>query len=244
MTEEKLISVSVQLPASELSRLSELVNRILRVMGSGGAQLDTGAPPAVEHSDSASFDLAQFRVLRQAATPAKTEASQGETAPIQEHAERGTAGFSSQPDGVRLPVPPADASAQGKAPVPRKAPEAEEQVSVPSPSPGAAESPAAGSPAADMAHNPGSLDVPILGADKAPRQEAAVPIRWEPLWSWEETAPAAGFPIAGTADAPSVKAPDSGRHLVSAEPAPVSAQAVSLAFERDDRRYDNGFPLY
>lgn len=32
--------------------------------------------------------------------------------------------------------------------------------------------------------------------------------------------------------------------LVSAGPAPLTAEAVSLAFRRDDRRYDNGFPLY
>lgn len=32
--------------------------------------------------------------------------------------------------------------------------------------------------------------------------------------------------------------------LVIPGPAPLTAEAVSLAFERDGRRYDNGFPLY
>lgn len=32
--------------------------------------------------------------------------------------------------------------------------------------------------------------------------------------------------------------------LVTAGPAPLTAEAVSRAFCRDDRRYDNGFPLY
>ena len=32
--------------------------------------------------------------------------------------------------------------------------------------------------------------------------------------------------------------------LVTQGPAPITAEAVSLAFRRDDRRYDNGFPLY
>ena len=32
--------------------------------------------------------------------------------------------------------------------------------------------------------------------------------------------------------------------LITAGPAPLTAEAVSLAFRRDDRRYDNGFPLY
>ena len=32
--------------------------------------------------------------------------------------------------------------------------------------------------------------------------------------------------------------------LMTADPAPLTAEAVSLAFRRDDRRYDNGFPLY
>ena len=32
--------------------------------------------------------------------------------------------------------------------------------------------------------------------------------------------------------------------LVTSGPAPLTAEAVSLAFQRDGRRYDNGFPLY
>ena len=32
--------------------------------------------------------------------------------------------------------------------------------------------------------------------------------------------------------------------LAFSGPAPLTAEAVSLAFQRDDRRYDNGFPLY
>lgn len=32
--------------------------------------------------------------------------------------------------------------------------------------------------------------------------------------------------------------------LTDAGPAPLTAQAVSIAFQRDDRRYDAGFPLY
>ena len=32
--------------------------------------------------------------------------------------------------------------------------------------------------------------------------------------------------------------------LITSAPAPLTAEAVSMAFRRDDRRYDNGFPLY
>lgn len=32
--------------------------------------------------------------------------------------------------------------------------------------------------------------------------------------------------------------------LAAAGPAPLTAEAVSQAFQRDGRRYDNGFPLY
>ena len=32
--------------------------------------------------------------------------------------------------------------------------------------------------------------------------------------------------------------------LAAAGPAPLTAEAVSQAFRRDGRRYDNGFPLY
>ena len=35
-----------------------------------------------------------------------------------------------------------------------------------------------------------------------------------------------------------------GEEPAAAGPAPLTVQAVSLAFQRDDRRYDGGFPLY
>ena len=43
--------------------------------------------------------------------------------------------------------------------------------------------------------------------------------------------------------------PLSGRAVMAEElvvpgAAPLTAEAVSLAFRRDGRRYDNGFPLY
>ena len=37
---------------------------------------------------------------------------------------------------------------------------------------------------------------------------------------------------------------DEAYSALAPRPAPLTAEAVNLAFRRDDRRYDNGFPLY
>lgn len=78
-------------------------------------------------------------------------------------------------------------------------------------------------------------------------QEAA-PLPISPAESQELQASA--VPTAGYA--PEVQLPEapgsswSGirEELTFPGPAPLTAEAVSQAFQRDDRRYDNGFPLY
>lgn len=61
----------------------------------------------------------------------------------------------------------------------------------------------------------------------------------------ELTAPVAGYyPAVQLPEAPGGSWPEVREELTYAGPAPLTAEAVSLAFQRDDRRYDNGFPLY
>ena len=61
----------------------------------------------------------------------------------------------------------------------------------------------------------------------------------------ELTAPVAGYyPAVQLPEAPGGSWQEVREELTYAGPAPLTAEAVSLAFQRDDRRYDNGFPLY
>lgn len=237
MVEERLMTVSVQLPASELGRLSELMGRILQVLDGGEAKLDpAAAPAAVEQSESTFFDPAQFNALREAA------AREDPVLP-QAHAERAAGSPPPQPDAV-LPerltgVPDGEGAA-----APRQASERAERASREaafSPSAGAAETPLPGQPVPDIPHVPevwGRWSPDRAGASY---QKPTVPIRMGAAGSPEIRN---GFPAVNAAATPSAEGSGGEERLVTAGPAPLTARAVSLAFERDDRRYDNGFPLY
>lgn len=54
----------------------------------------------------------------------------------------------------------------------------------------------------------------------------------------------AGFPVTPAIESVPNRWADVAEELVAAGPAPLTAEAVSQAFRRDGRRYDNGFPLY
>lgn len=111
-----------------------------------------------------------------------------------------------------------------------------------------AESPAAvAQPEEALPSDSADSQVPSENAADGFSQEAdALPI--SPAESQELQAPA--VPTAG--HAPEVQLPEapgsswSGirEELTFPGPAPLTAEAVSQAFQRDDRRYDNGFPLY
>lgn len=54
----------------------------------------------------------------------------------------------------------------------------------------------------------------------------------------------AGLVITAQPEPPASRWTNVSEELVTPGPAPLTAEAVSLAFQRDGRRYDNGFPLY
>lgn len=100
-------------------------------------------------------------------------------------------------------------------------------------------------------------DAPAVRQDpesQIPAAEAA----WEEMQERELEAPAlraetglaaetplgAGVVVASGADGPPSRQAVISEELVIPGAAPVTAEAVSLAFRRDGRRYDNGFPLY
>lgn len=237
MAEERLMTVSVQLPASELGRLSELMGRILRVLDVGEAkQGPAAAPAAVEQSDSTFFDPAQFKALCEAA-------EQEDPALPQVYAERAADSPSAQP-GAALPERLTGVPDGEEATAPRQASERAERTPREAAffsSAGAVETPLYEQPAPDISNVSEVWDRWSPGWAGASHQKPAVPLRMEAAGSPEIHT---GFPAVNAAAAPSPESSGGEARLVTAGPAPLTARAVSLAFERDDRRYDNGFPLY
>lgn len=100
-------------------------------------------------------------------------------------------------------------------------------------------------------------DAPTVRQDPASQIPAAEAV-WEEMQERELEAPAlraetglaaetplgAGIVVASGADGPPSRQAVIAEELVIPGAAPVTAEAVSLAFRRDGRRYDNGFPLY
>ena len=226
MGEEKLIQVSVQLPASELGRLSDLMEHVQRLLSMEGGQTASPAADAVEAAmaaaseaaGNAAFDLNRFQALREAnAQQAWSEPVAAEAAPL-------SLEESKPPEALAVPdTRPMPDSIRQRIDGLELAPEAT-----------AAGSPISGAPEAGEMVWAGSFQ-------QAPEAFAA----GEAVWSETPPPPAAGFPAAALEAAP--PAGRMGREeeaQVIVGPAAVTAEAVSLAFRRDDRRYDNGFPLY
>lgn len=100
-------------------------------------------------------------------------------------------------------------------------------------------------------------DAPAVRLDPASQIPAAETV-WEEAQERELEAPAlraepgpaaetplgAGIVVSAGADGPPGRQAVMAEELVVPGAAPLTAEAVSLAFRRDGRRYDNGFPLY
>lgn len=238
MAEEKLISVSVQIPASELSRLAELMDRVLRVMEEdGGARPGpAAAPAAVERGSSAAFDPARFEALGRAAT---YQAGATQAASALED---------SRSPQVSAPLP--EGSGEGS----------KDEATTVSPAlskpdrrfqeeRGAVRLPGtAGTPRSDA---PGTAFVPAARISQelpAPFSRQTEELGRGPTAFIQQAeqapAPSAGFPAEAVTNIPLAEQFSETERIAATGTAPLTAQDLSLAFQRDDRRYDNGFPLY
>lgn len=105
------------------------------------------------------------------------------------------------------------------------------------------ESPVAGAPAVRM--DPAS-QIPEAEAiwAKADEQGSDVPAVQAELATGAEPPRRAGFAVTAGPETAQNRWTSVTEELVAAASAPLTAEAVSQAFRRDGRRYDNGFPLY
>ncbi len=225
MEPREQIALTIQLPVEELGRLSRLLDQVRQLMAAGAAP--AGAPQAEAEAGGA-FDSGRFQELaiRQAQAEAWPEPAQPPAEPL------GMAEVPEAASATAAPAAAADPAAPAEAPQPPAAPGPEEAPAVPEEAGEAA--PSDGSPPPPAAPEGGGPEGAEAEALPFPEERA------EGL-----SAPGAGYePAAQPPQAPGGSWGGIREELAFPGPAPLTAEAVSLAFQRDDRRYDNGFPLY
>ena len=222
MDEQSTISVNIQLPEGALEGLTRLVEqlRYLAEAAAGGGIAPAGPP--VESGENSVFDDGRFRALGGQPT--------SETAAARRPADGQRA---SDPAGTAR-TGPIEGMFQSEA--------AAQDPAYSTPADLARLLPVSGQPAAETAapageSTPTTLSDAVRGvADVLGTGTERIPVSLssgDSNFTFSQTPELSGRPW-----------PGSRERLASASPAPVTAEAISQAFRRDERRYDSGFPLY
>ena len=187
MDSRELMQVSIQLPVSELGRLSALMEQVQQMLSGG----ERSAAAAMDSGQSSSFDPNRFQELTQAAGAGwEIAAQEVEAASI-------TAALSKLSEPSAAEIPPLSESGD-----------------------------------------------PVSASGERHWQDMEAASHRAVVEQALTTPLSAGVTIENAGDLTPAQPWKAEEKLVAAGPAPLTAQAVSLAFQRDDRRYDNGFPLY
>lgn len=267
-----VIQVSVQLPADSLDSLTQVVRQLRQLVAEvRGGGPTPAAKTAAEQGESGGFDEARYEALltgrgpgaeRVRAEIAGAADAQGAFRTVREQIREpdraggedrlpSRAGDGLAPPPVRepdhgeeadRPAPGADREAIPDPQAVRE-PETERPEDIPVlrvPPPSQVED----APQVDM--EPESLipEAEAVWAERAVGDAAAPPDGPSPLLSSPVPPQSAAFQMSEGPEAAQSRWSGVSEELVSAGPAPLTAEAVSLAFRRDGRRYDNGFPLY
>ena len=272
MEEREPLRLTFELPAQALDQAARLLEAVRLLLEAGQAR-DIPARQSLERGESAGFDEDRFRALagergedvssapRSPAAETSAAAAAAAPSPIEPPGE--TAPAASAPSDRMAEVPAAPTAGEVVSMEPGEAEsvrydleslEGPEVVRTPEREQAEAHGPLPedqSSPPEPPGVQVGDM-VPIPDAPTArPEAEqsledlpaAEVTVRYE-------AAPPGAVQASVTPVAEQV--PDSFRRTgrdeaysaLAPRPAPLTAEAVNLAFRRDDRRYDNGFPLY
>ena len=238
MDERDVVELRLRLPAGELGTLARLMEqaRSLLTLEGGGAAAPSPARMAenpMEAGVNTVFDAVKFRRLGETR---RAEAG-GEASPPE--AEAAGAPAEMNPDDI---VPPEAGlwDAPDAATV-----EAEVRSELPVPAVEAAVSlgPETPAGAADAIERPEAEPASSRREERTPELAVPLPAAPEVRRGLAEVRDAGFTPETTPAEARG-GAFAAVEELVSPGPAPLTAEGVALAFQRDDRRYDNGFPLY
>jgi len=261
MRRQKPIQVSFQLPQGALDGFTRLVEqlRLLSAQLSGGSgPAAYSAEPIRERMENPSFDWERFYDLGRGAAQAESvqapDLERDAPRPIQE--ESVPAPADSGEDLVEQPAPagerensplearavreeadsPVTEAVQANAPPERPLAEAPQAQAPP-------ETPLAEAPAVQMEPESGIPEAEAVWAEAEARDLSPTSAHAEAL-SDVKTPESAGFSITAGPESGTGRWTGIAEELSAPGPAPLTAEAVSRAFQRDGRRYDNGFPLY
>lgn len=248
MEEQELIQVNLQLPASALDGLARLTEQLRKL-----AAAVSGQPSGTseEYAESASFDSARFRTLRHEAEEslAWTESAQAQSVqsdadrPVQDPETAEAAKMEEEHPPEREIPAFQDETGSGRSEDAESRRETEEEKEEVSAMESSREEVPLEAPSVRM-----EPDSQIPEAEEvwtqAEERDIPLPAAWADLPEGVETPLGAGHVVTAQVEPPASRWTSVTEELVTSGPAPLTAEAVSLAFQRDGRRYDNGFPLY
>ena len=249
MEEEKVIQVSVQLPAQALQGFTDMVRQLRQL----AAELRGGPRAGAEAMENAAFDEERFLTMQEApaAKSVRTEAGPGARGPAS--AARQVRDQVPDPDMAGKEIPSAgeegdrdgrreERPAQELPDAERRSDSREDTGDIP------AVQARADTPVEDPPRAEGNPESAIPEAEavwaRAEERPADPPAASAGETAGPEEPPEAGFQMATGPAAAESRWSGVTEELAAAGPAPLTAEAVSQAFRRDGRRYDNGFPLY
>lgn len=250
MDEQELIQVNLRLPASALDGLSLLAEQLRKLAAAvNGLRQPAGAPEEIV--ESGFFDPERFQVLRQKSENAVRRSPGAEARSVR----------SEVTDHVQDPDRAGQELAEGRDLPEREEPLLREEGERPEipvrTADSARELPAEDIPAVHVEVESTSLDAPVVRAEpesripeadevrvQAGEAETPLPPAQTDVSTGAETPVGAGLVVTAQPEPPVSRWTGVTEELVTEGPAPLTAEAVSLAFQRDGRRYDNGFPLY
>lgn len=248
MDEQELIQVDLRLPASALDNLARLAEQLRRLTAAISG-LSRPADTPEEMVESGAFDPERFRELRQKAEKTSAQTAQAEAQPVRAGALKHIP--DPEPAGKAAPLAPEEPE-RAQAPDNGETDPQAQTAQDPIEQAAKGEIPVA-HPAAEE-DLPGAPSVRIEPDSQIPEAEG--------VWEQRETEEpllfsaqaeitgnvgepqGAGAAVTARPEAPLSRWSGITEELVEPGPAPLTAEAVSQAFQRDGRRYDNGFPLY
>lgn len=267
MDERELVRIDLQLPASALDSLSRLAEQLRLLTDAVNSRSERSAQPAQERAENTFFDATRFQSLQpdtQSALPGRqseiTVLDMESAVPVRSQVvEKVSAPESAGREAAEYREGPAQAGPPGNGGIP------EAEAAAPDMQNGYA----AQTARKDSFEDPGDIPTarPEMNQDAPRLPEARLePERQMPeadaekvhMSTWDampspvrgDVQPGAASPlgagmvVTAEPDVPQSRWTGITEELVTPGPAPLTAESVSLAFQRDGRRYDNGFPLY
>lgn len=267
MDEQELVRIDLRLPASALDSLSRLAEQLRLLTDAVNSRPERSAQPTQERAENTFFDAARFQHLQpdtRSALPVKQREVPGlnvesampvrsqvvEKVGVLESAGREVSEYREGPAQAGPPgndgIPDAEAAASDMqngymAQTVRKD-FVEDPGDIPTVRPEMKQ---------DTPYLPETRLEPERQMPEADAEKIQVstwdalpsPVRGD-VQSGAASPLGAGMVVTAEPDVPQSRWTGITEELVTPGPAPLTAESVSLAFQRDGRRYDNGFPLY